>query len=321
MFGIIFIGTCVRVFGGMTVEMTLETFGSLLQTEDDCIQTLFRIKWPDGFRCPSCSHSSCSVISTRRLPLYECLNCRAQTSIISDTIFRGSRTPIRSWLIAIYLHSRPNGINALQLSQVIRVTYKTAWLICHKLRFAMSQTDAETLLHGIVRVSDAIMYRRIIPAGNWRDLEQPVIAGSMEDENGDPTHVKIRVAPRSLRKDLYSSPDTSDFVKDVVAPESRINAIVTTRLGKNRNKELIWLCKAAERWIAWTFRGIGTKHLQVYLDHFCYIDNRNHLSIYDELLRDCVRRRGIDYPTLIGSRERSTRPSRQKHILYPTMAV
>ena len=303
------------------MDMTFEAFSKQLKSEEDCIRSLFRFKWPDGFRCPVCSHSACSTITNRRLPLYECLKCRAQTSLISDTIFRNSRTPLRSWFQAIFLHSRPEGINALQLSKAIHVTYKTAWLICHKLRFAMSQADAETLLRGMVRVSDAILYERIMRRNNWEDAEQPVFAGSMEDESGNLTHVKIRISPRALRKENISFPDASEFINQVVAPESRPQAVVTRRFGRNRNTDLIWLCKHAERWMAWTFRGIGLKHLQVYLDHFCYIENRSFQAIYDELLLDCVRRRGIDYPTLTGSKARSSRPTRQKYVATPAVAV
>lgn len=294
------------------MNISFETFNDQLKTEEDCIRLLSRIKWPDGFRCPVCSHTACSVTTTQRLPLYECLKCRAQTSLISDTIFRRSRTPLLKWFQAILLHSRPGGINAVQLSGAIKVTYKTAWLICHKIRYAMSQADARTLLSGIVRVTDAIMYRRMVPPNNWIEIEQPVFAGSMEDENGDLTHVKIRISPRALRKDRHGSPDASDFVKHVVATEAIPSAIVTKRHGKIRNPDLIWLCGHAEKWIAWTFRGVGLKHLQVYLDHFCYIENRTGQNICNKLANDCVRIRGIDYPTLTGAKKRSSRPFRQK---------
>lgn len=167
------------------MDMTFESFCSLVQSEDDCMELLFKVEWPDGFRCPVCSHSQHYVISTRRLPLYQCTKCRSRTSLISDTIFRHSRTPLRIWF-----HTRWRGVNALQLSEAIHVSYKIAWLMCHKIRFAMSQADAETLLKGIVRVTDALMYGRIFPPSNWREIEQPVIVGSMENEDGKLTHVK-----------------------------------------------------------------------------------------------------------------------------------
>lgn len=293
------------------MEMTLEIFNDLFKTEENCIEALHKAKWPNGFQCPVCSHKHHYVITTRKLPLYQCRNCKIQTSLISETIFRRSRTPLRSWFLAILLHSRKDGINAVQLSEAISVTYKTAWLMCHKLRYAMSQADAETLLSGIVRISDAIMFRRIIPPSNFLQTEQPLMIGSMDNEQGEPMHVKIHISPKSLRKDRHGSTDPTPFINRVVSKESIPSAIFTKRHGKNVNYTLLWICRDAERWIAWTFRGIGLKHLQVYLDHYCYIGNRDGLLLYNEIFKDCLRLRAIDYPTLTGSsKRRSSRPNR-----------
>jgi hypothetical protein len=301
--------------------MTLEAFNEKFKTEEDCIDALFAMKWPDGFRCPKCSHTQCYVIKSRRLPLYECLNCKSQTSLISETIFRHSRTPLRSWFLAILLHTRWNGINALELAEAINVTYKTAWLMCHKLRYAMSKKDAETLLSGNVRISDALMYRRIVPPRNFMEFEQPVMVGSMDNELDEPLHVKIQISPRSLRIDRNGSPDPTPFINRVVSPESIPNATFTKRHGKNINYTLVGISWEAERWMAWKFRGISLKHLQVYLDHFCYIGNRPLEGLFNEIVKDSVCRRGIDYPTLTGSNHRrSSRPIRlPKH--EPVIAV
>ncbi len=293
------------------MEMTIEAFNELFKTEEDCIEALYATKWPSGFRCPNCSHTQCYVIKSRRLPLYECLQCKSQTSLISETIFRSSRTPLRSWFLAILLHTRWNGINAVELADAIKVTYKTAWLMCHKLRNAMSKADAETLLSGNVRISDALMYRRIVPPRNFMEFEQPVMVGSMDNDHGEPTHVKIQISPRSLRTDRNGSPDPTPFINRVVSPESIPNAIFTKRHGKNINYTLVGISWDAEKWIARKFRGVGLKHLQVYLDHFCYVGNRPTSVLYHEIMKDSACRRGIDYPTLTGSKPlRSSRPSR-----------
>lgn len=298
------------------LDRSFGAIDNLLNSEERCIQALHDIKWPDGFRCPVCSHPQCSMIRTRRLPLYECMRCGKQTSLISDTCFRGSRTPLTSWFKAIYLHSLPGGINASQLSRKIGVTYKTAWLMCHKLRHAMSQAEADTLLGGIVRVSDALMYKVIGFPRDYMNVEQPLFVGSSESENGEITRIKIRVSPRSLRTNHFHSPDASAFIRSVVKPDSIPHAIVQNRYRKSPNREFKWICLNAERWLANTFRGIGTKHLQAYLEHYCYIENRsaNSTSLAFELLRDCAHGTSIDYPTLIGHYRRSVRPTRKLHL-------
>ena len=47
------------------------------------------------------------------------------------------------------------GISADKLSEDIDVTYKTAWLMLHKIRQAMRKRDADCMLGGIVELDDA----------------------------------------------------------------------------------------------------------------------------------------------------------------------
>ncbi|WP_350340519.1 transposase [Paenibacillus hexagrammi] len=70
--------------------MTLEQFQHQFSSEAICADALFRLKWPDGFRCPRCENSSFYVVKTRRIPLYECQKCRHQTTVTSGTIMEGA---------------------------------------------------------------------------------------------------------------------------------------------------------------------------------------------------------------------------------------
>nr|WP_052476248.1 transposase [Cohnella kolymensis] len=121
--------------------------------EEICIRILYSSRWPTGFRCPRCDHAHAYTIRTRRLPLYECGSCRLQTSLIAGTIFEGSRTPLRLWFQAIFLHALPGGISAIRLASIIGTTYKTAWLICHKIRHAMTEADNHKKLTGLVHIN------------------------------------------------------------------------------------------------------------------------------------------------------------------------
>ena len=55
----------------------------------------------------------------------------------------GSKLPLTAWFTAIHLlTSHSNGISALQLqAQLGRRSYKSAWLLLHKLRRAMVDPD------------------------------------------------------------------------------------------------------------------------------------------------------------------------------------
>ncbi|RED89457.1 transposase [Cohnella phaseoli] len=296
-----------------------QKFCSVFKNEADCFPILFELKWPDGFRCPRCSHSHFYLISTRRIPLYECRSCHAQSSLIAGTIMEGSRTPIHRWFQAIFLHAQPRCINARQLSEAIHVTYKTAWLICHKIRHAMTSRESTRLLSGIVRVSDSIYSKRLTPSFDWHKQEQPLLVGASDDGNGTLGPIVIKLQSKASLKDKYDCPDTAPFIREHIHPDDAENTIVTRRYGRNMNKELAWMGYNVTWWIGRTFLGIGPKHLQAYLDQFCYYYNRSRSTLYVQLLADCINSSRITYNELTKSDSRSrsnrlTRTPRQHSI-------
>lgn len=67
-----------------------------------------------------------------------------------------TRTDLSKWFLAFYLIAHDKqGISAFKLAEEIEVTYKTAWLMLHKIRQAMRKRDAEYTLAGIVELDDA----------------------------------------------------------------------------------------------------------------------------------------------------------------------
>lgn len=69
----------------------------------------------------------------------ECADCHKQTSVTAGTVMHGSKLPLTVWLWAAYLMAtHSNGISALQVHKQLGLgSYKSAWLLCAKLRRAM----------------------------------------------------------------------------------------------------------------------------------------------------------------------------------------
>lgn len=283
----------------MFEEMSFECFTRYFDKEETCVKALFDIRWPEGFQCPRCQHKGTYFISTRRLPLFECPSCKTQTSLIAGTVMEGSRTSLRRWFQAIFLHAQPQSVNAVQLSHIIGVTYKTAWLICHKLRYAMTQAESNELLGGLVRVSEAIYARRMVPHFSWHKQEQPLLIGASEDENGTIIRLKIEKQAKETIKSRYVPFVVDRFISRHVEPDAAAGTIVTRRIGRGSNRTLIQIAQDAEWWLARLFLGIGCKHLQAYLDQYCFMMNNNK-SLLQKLFQSCVVSRTITYPSLIG---------------------
>jgi hypothetical protein len=86
---------------------------------------------------------------------WQCYQCAKDTSYrfshITGTIFENTNKPLRDWFKVIYLMlTSKKGMSALQIRRYMGFgSYKTAWLMCHKIRTALMQ-DIEKL-GGIVR--------------------------------------------------------------------------------------------------------------------------------------------------------------------------
>jgi len=63
-------------------------FKSKFNSEDACREHLFKMRWPDGFRCPKCGNDTYYVISTRNC--YECTSCHYQASVTVGTVINGT---------------------------------------------------------------------------------------------------------------------------------------------------------------------------------------------------------------------------------------
>lgn len=130
----------------------LEWFGS----EEACQSYLERLRWPDGFVCPSCGDRE-PPYRTSRLRLM-CRQCNHQTSITAGTIFDKTRTALRVWFAAAwYLTNQKQGVSALGLQRVLGLgSYQTAWAILHRFRRAMVRPDRDKL-KGHVEVDETYL--------------------------------------------------------------------------------------------------------------------------------------------------------------------
>lgn len=49
-------------------------------------EQLFKLEWSNGFVCEQCSHKECFVTNTRKNKLYECKDCRYQSTVTVGTV-------------------------------------------------------------------------------------------------------------------------------------------------------------------------------------------------------------------------------------------
>ena len=120
------------------VPDSLLAFQHMFPDDDACAAWLIEMRWPGGFRCPECGHDKGWALRSKA-HTFECAGCRRQTSVTAGTILHGSKLPLTVWFWAVYLMAtHSNGISALQLQKQLGIgSYRSAWLLAHKLRTAM----------------------------------------------------------------------------------------------------------------------------------------------------------------------------------------
>ncbi|WP_217592185.1 transposase [Cohnella sp. GbtcB17] len=273
--------------------------------EEDCEIALFRAKWPDGFRCPRCGGPDFYRIGSRGRRLFECRSCARQTSLTAGTILEGTRTPLVKWFHA--LHLMQTGITAKLLAELIQVTYKTAWLINHKLRYAIQVHDEGQPLVGDLQLLGDFYARPATnrPSDPLTFREEPAVAGaSIDPESGELAVVKIkRMSAASFSRRTFAADSFGGFLWRHAAEDRtggrRIEVVKASEREGVTALGAVW--RGAIGWLARTFGGIGPKHLQAYLDEYCFRLNAR-LNVLGTLLSLCGRIRTITQPELVCKR-------------------
>lgn len=125
-------------------------------TEEQCHAALVAMRWPDGFVCPACGSKAHGISGPRRL--FQCKQCRTQTSAKAGTVFHQSKTPLTKWFLAIHLMtSAKNDIASLELARQLDVKWDTAWLIKQKLMEVMRKRNEGYRLSGDIEIDDAYL--------------------------------------------------------------------------------------------------------------------------------------------------------------------
>ncbi|MFN3858823.1 MAG: IS1595 family transposase [Caulobacter sp.] len=153
---------------------TLSLAKVMRMSEDAAWEAFVSIRWSDNGGEPYCGKCGCAEIyrfEARRL--FKCKACRTQFTVTSGTIFASRKLPIRDILAAIAIFTNgAKGYSALQLSRDLDVQYKTAFVMAHKLREALSKTGDASKLDGEVEVDGAYFGGYVKPANekaNRRD--------------------------------------------------------------------------------------------------------------------------------------------------------
>jgi transposase-like protein len=140
-------------------------------SDEEAHEAFRLIRWSDTKGepvCPRCGSLDSYGYKTRKL--YRCKACSKQFSVTSGTIFASRKLPIRDYLLAIAIFvNGAKGHSALQLSRDLDCQYKTAFVLAHKLREAVTTQANGRKVAGEVEIDGAYFGGYVRPANRVED--------------------------------------------------------------------------------------------------------------------------------------------------------
>ena len=272
------------------------SLGELLawfSTDEDCLDYLEWLRWPDGFTCPGRDHAGGWRLGDGRV---ECGGCHKRTSLTAGTIFDKTRTPLTVWFHACWLFATAkDGISAQHLQRALEIgSYQTAWAMLHRLRSVLVRPGRDRLA-GTVEVDETYIGGEEPGLPGGRAYGKKVLTGIAVEVRQPKGIGRCRMAPLAD----FSSATLVSFIKDNVEPgatvitdglnayralpghgyahDRRIQQAARAR-GEDPGALLPAVHRVAslcKRWLLGTHQGsVDEAHLPAYLNEFAFRFNR-----------------------------------------------
>lgn len=187
--------------------------GKHLSDENAAYEYLTKLRWPDGPKCVHCGAEKVYQLNVKNVKrtVLKCGVCRKQFSATVGTIFEDSHIPLTKWLHGFQLVcSSKKGISAHQLHRMLGITYKSAWFMEHRIRYALTQSPFTGKLGGIVEADETYI------GGKEKRGEGPskkTAVFALVERHG-------RV--RSFAVDRVTSKNLREIIRENVSPETRM---------------------------------------------------------------------------------------------------
>ncbi|MCA9052154.1 MAG: IS1595 family transposase, partial [Planctomycetaceae bacterium] len=210
------------------------------------------------------------------------------------------------------------GISANQVKRTIGVSYKTAWYLCHRIRAAMAELNADKL-NGTVEVDETWVGGKLKGhgkgIGNYKKNKSLVVGIIQRDGK-----VRMQRIENADRKTLHqfindhAAPDTEIIITDENKAYLGIGDHDTNHDSVNHSKkewvkagdihtngiENVW--SLLKRSVIGTYHKVSKKHLGAYLDELEWrINNRDNKYLFRDTLKKLLESKNVEYQDLVAS--------------------
>src|SRR5437773_8164202 len=90
------------------------------------------------------------------------------------------------------------GMSACEVGRVVKVSYKTAWFLCHRVRGAMREVSIEKL-RGIVEVDETYIGGKTRGTGRGYKRNKAIVIGAVQRGG----HIRLKVINQANKATLH----------------------------------------------------------------------------------------------------------------------
>jgi transposase-like protein/IS1 family transposase len=291
-------------------QMTAAQFDAAFPDEEACKAYLVARRWPDGVHCPRCGNPKVYDLKSRQWH-WQCERCAPdgyRFSHIAGTIFENTNKPLRDWFkVAHLMLASKKGMSALQIMRYMGFgSYKTAWLMCHKIRTALIEDIQK--LGGIVEVDESFIGgkdknkhwdgRKRGPREHRLSTKTPII-GAVSRKGNVVARVLDRVTTEACQ--IFVREMVSDKVSLLATDESRVYEGLTEYnhqtvdhhrkqyvIGAVHTNTIEGFWSIFKRGMVGTFHKMSAKYMPLYVAEFQFrYNNRQNADIFGTAIGGC----------------------------------
>jgi len=283
---------------------TLQQAIRYFSDEQVCIDTIAKMRWPEGPICPACKGTEHYYLKTQKR--WKCKKCSKQFSVKLGTICEDSPISLDKWLIALWmLVNCKNGISSYEVGRGLGITQKSAWFVLRRLRLALQEKSLvklggegktvevdETFIGGLSRNMHKEVRARKIKGTGGRD--KTLVVGFLERGGKVRTSVPNNRRKRTMHKEVKQNVSAGSILftdelksyNDLAEEFAHkvINHAVAYVDGNVHTNNLENCWSLVKRGLKGTYISVEPFHLFRYLDEQAF--RYNNRSRKDNLIND-----------------------------------
>jgi len=288
-------------------DFNLLEFQERFVDENSCWEYFYKMRWPTGFICEKCAGKASCVLTKRKL--IQCNKCKQQVSCTSGTIFHKSRAPLQKWFWMIFLiATSKKGVSMLYLQKQLGIkSYKTVWLMVHKIRKAMAERNDLYSLHGVAEVDEIFIGGKQAQGLQRKNgsNKTPFLIAVQEDFRGNPRYLSfeelesiyeehiVKAVEKTIAKNSKIKSDGRKSYAKITQKGYEHDPMNASKYPRETHEHLRWIntiTSNLKRYLLSTHHGAFPKYRKAFLEEFAWRFNRRFwpYQTFDRLLNACI---------------------------------